>query len=350
MWRMDYVIGVDVHKRTHTLVIVNALGLQLGTKTIQATPGGHQSALNWVRLNYPSSRLWAVEDVRGLSGRLEADLLDAGETVARVHPRLTARQRASARTVGKSDPIDALAVARVALREPDLPTARHDDYSRQLKLLTDRRDDLVAFQTATINRLLGRLHEIDPECAPKSRSLCYENHRKLVEKQLDTHTGVLADIARQELQEVAFYAQAARDLKRRITSDVATNAPNLMALYGCGPLTAAKIIGETADISRFATEAKYARYAGVAPVDNWSGESIGMVRSRRTGNRQLNRALFTIALTQIKSGGRGEPYYRRRIAAGDSHRRALRSLKRHICRCVYRCLVADAETRARTTA
>ena len=82
-------------------------------------------------------------------------------------PKLMAQTRASARTRGKSDPIDALAVARAVLREPDLPVASHDEVSRELKLLVDRREDLVGQRTSTINRLLWRVHELDPERAPQ---------------------------------------------------------------------------------------------------------------------------------------------------------------------------------------
>ena len=106
--------------------------------------------------------MWAIEDCRHLSTRLERDLLAAGQQVVRVPPKLMAQTRASARTRGKSDPIDALAVARAALREPDLPVAAHDEVSRELKLLVDRREDLVAERTRTINRLRWHLHELDP--------------------------------------------------------------------------------------------------------------------------------------------------------------------------------------------
>jgi len=97
---------------------------------------------------------WAVEDCRHLSARLERDLLGSGARVVRVPPKMMALARASARTRGKSDPIDALAVARAYLREPSLPVACHDEVSRELKVLVDRRETLVAQRTATINKLV----------------------------------------------------------------------------------------------------------------------------------------------------------------------------------------------------
>ena len=128
--------------------------------------------------------VWAIEDCRHLSARLERDLLTAGQSVVRVPPKMMAEQRRIARTRGKSDPIDAAAVARAALREPDLPVASHDEGSRELKLLVDRRDDLVKHRTATINRLLWRVHELDPSWAPKARSLDLAKHQQILSDRL----------------------------------------------------------------------------------------------------------------------------------------------------------------------
>ncbi|GFG82370.1 hypothetical protein MPRG_56460 [Mycobacterium paragordonae] len=156
------VVGADVHKRTHTFVAVNEAGRKLGEKTVMAITAGHAEAVMWAREHFGADVVWAIEDCRHLSARLERDLFALGQKVVRVPPKLMAQTRASARTRGKSDPIDALAVARGFLRESDLPVASHDEVSRELKLLVDRREDLVAQRTATINRLLWRVHELDP--------------------------------------------------------------------------------------------------------------------------------------------------------------------------------------------
>ncbi|WP_156748665.1 transposase, partial [Mycobacterium sp. E3198] len=172
------VVGADVHKRSHTFVAVDEVGRKLGEKTVKAITAGHGEAVMWARERFGADVVWAIEDCRHLSARLERDLLTAGQQVVRVPPKLMAQVRASARTRGKSDPIDALAVARAFLREPDLPVASHDEVSRELKLLVDRREVLVAQRTATINRLLWRVHELDPERAPKARSLDSAKHRR----------------------------------------------------------------------------------------------------------------------------------------------------------------------------
>ncbi len=126
--------------------------------------------LSWAE-QFGANRLWAVEDCRHLSRRLERDLLGAGERIVRVSPKLMAHARDSARSYGKSDPIDALAAARTALREPDLPIACLDGPTREVRLLADHREDLVAEHTSVINRLRWRLHELDPCWQPPARSL-----------------------------------------------------------------------------------------------------------------------------------------------------------------------------------
>ena len=152
------VVGADVHKRTHTFVAVDEVGRKLGEKVVVATSAGHGEAVMWARERFGVEVVWAIEDCRHLSTRLERDLLTADQKVVRVPAKLMAQVRASARTRGKSDPIDALAVARAFLREPDLPVAAHDEVSGELKLLVDRREVLVARRTAMINRLaLARL-------------------------------------------------------------------------------------------------------------------------------------------------------------------------------------------------
>jgi transposase len=146
------VVGADVHKRTHTFAAVDEVGRKLSEKVVAATSAGHAVAVMWARARFGTGLIWGIEDCRHLSARLERDLLTAGQQVVRVPPKLMAQTRASARTRGKSDPIDALAVARAVLREPGLPVACHDALSRELKLLVVRREVLVAQRTATINR------------------------------------------------------------------------------------------------------------------------------------------------------------------------------------------------------
>ncbi len=339
------VVGADVHKRTHTLVAVNDAGRKLGEKTVTALTVGHAEAVMWAREQFGVDVVWAIEDCRHLSTRLERDLFALGQKVVRVPPKLMAQTRASARTRGKSDPIDALAVARGFLREPDLPVASHDETSRELKLLVDRREVLVAQRTATINRLLWRVHELDPEHAPKPRSLDLPKHRGILSDWLNTQDGIVAELARDELADITRLTAAIKALATRIGDRVRQVAPVLLAMPGCGELTAAKLVGETAGVTRFKSEAAFARHAGVAPVPVWSGNTRGRVRLTRSGNRQLNAALHRIAVTQIRLDGRGQTYYRHRLAHGDTTTEALRCLKRRLARVVFGHLHTDHNNR-----
>ncbi|MFG1818658.1 IS110 family transposase [Kribbella sp. NPDC049174] len=342
------VVGADVHKRTHTFVAVDEVGRELGTKTFDAITPGHQAAVRWARERFGADLVWAIEDCRHLSTRLERDLLTAGQSVVRVPPKMMAEQRRIARTRGKSDPIDAAAVARAALREPGLPVATHDETSRELKLLVDRRDDLVKRRTATINQLLWRVHELDPAWAPKARSLDLAKHQQILADRLAEEPGIVAELAREELADVVEYTAKINAYAKRIGTLVGTVAPTLLAMAGVGALTAAKIVGEAAGVSRFKSEAAFARHAGIAPIPVWSGNTKGRVRLTRSGNRQLNAAIHRIAVTQIRLHGLGKSYYEKKKAEGMSTPEALRCLKRRLARIVFNHLTTDQPT-ARTT-
>lgn len=329
------VVGTDVHKRTHTFVAVDQAGRELGHKTFDADSTGHRKAVAWARERFGTELVWAIEDCRHLSARLERDLLTAGQSVVRVPPKMMAEQRRIARTRGKSDPIDAAAVARAALREPDLPVASHDEQSRELKLLVDRRDDLVKHRTATINRLLWRVHELDPSWAPTSRALDLSKHQQILAAHLDGVVGIVAELAREELADVVDLTTRINQLERRIAGLVEQAAPTLLAMPGVGALTAAKLVGEAAGVTRFKSEAAFARHAGIAPIPVWSGNTKGRVRLTRSGNRQLNAAIHRIAITQIRLDGLGTTYYEKKKAAGMSTPEALRCLKRRLARIVF---------------
>jgi transposase len=272
---------------------------------------------------------------------LERDLLTSGESVVRVPPKMMAEQRRVARTRGKSDPIDALAVARAAQREPDLPVASHDETSRELKLLVDRRDDLVKHRTATINRLLWHVHELDPGLAPPKASLDRAVRQQALTDALAGLSGIVAELAREELADVIELTARINQLQRRIAGLVEHAAPTLLAMPGVGVLTAAKLVGETAGVTRFKSEAAFARHAGIAPIPVWSGNTAGRVRLTRSGNRQLNAAIHRIAVTQIRLDGLGKTYYEKKKAEGMSTPEALRCLKRRLARIVFNHLTTD---------
>lgn len=340
-------LGVDAHKHTHTVVAVDDLGRQLGCRTTTATTSGdHLDLVRWAE-QFGPDRTWAVEDCRHLSRRLETDMLAAGERIVRVPPKLMAHARDSARTYGKSDPIDALAVARAALRHDDLPTAQLDGPSRELRLLVDHREDLVAERTRCINRLRWHLHELDPGWDPPARSLGRLKHLDIVAERLATIDGVVARLAREIVADVRSLTLRERALEREISDLVARLAPTLLAVTGVGSLTAAKIVAETADIRRFRSKDAFARHNGTAPLPVWSGNRERH-RLSRTGNRQLNAAIHRIAITQMRCHPDAIAYLERRRALGNTNTEALRALKRRLSDVVYRALLADAQPAAAT--
>jgi transposase len=147
------------------------------------------------------------------------------------------------------------------------------------------------------------------------------------------------------LADITRLTEVIDELAKRIGERVRAVAPALLAMPGCGELTAAKLVGETAGVTRFKSEAAYARHAGVAPVPVWSGNTAGRVRLTRSGNRQLNAGLHRIAVTQIRLDGLGQTYYRKRLANGDSTPEALRCLKRRLARVVFHHLHTDHQNR-----
>lgn len=336
------ILGVDAHKRTHTVVAVDDAGRRLGVRTTTSTTtAAHLELVRWAE-RFGVERRWAVEDCRHLSRRLEADLVAAGEAIVRVPPKLMAHARDAARTYGKSDPIDALAVARAALREPGLPVAQLDGPARELRLLVDHREDLVAERTRCINRLRWHLHELDPTWDPPPQSLDRYKTLDAVAARLAGLDGLVARIARDLSGRIRDLTVAERALEREITALATAAAPTLVSLVGVGPLTAAKVVGEVAGVARFRSKDAFARHNGSAPLPVWSGNRQRH-RLSRTGNRQLNAALHRIALTQARCHPQARDYLERRRARGDTPAEARRALKRRLSDIVYRALLADAE-------
>ncbi len=330
-------IGGDSHKRTHIFVAVDEVGRKVAETTVTATTDGHLEALSWAA-KWPS-RTWALEDCRHLTRRLENDLLRVGEAVLRVPPRLMAGERRSAREVGKSDPIDAMSVARAALREPELPVARLDGEARQVKLLVDHRDDLVAERTRMQSRLRWHLHELMPEHIITRSALKRTVVLDDLGRRLSAVGGPVARIAAELVGRIRELTRRANELEREITLIVRRLAPSLLELPGCGVLSAAKIVAETAGVDRFRSNAAYARWNGTAPIPVWTGSE--RFRLSRGGNRQVNAAVHRIAITQWRGIGPGREYMLRRIERGDTKTSAIRALRRHLSDEVFRRLRLD---------
>ena len=339
------VIGADPHKREHSAAaICRATGELRSSEAVAATPTGHAALLDWA-CALDGERVWALEDCRHVSGALERFLLARGERVVRVAARLMGESRRAQRSAGKSDAIDALAVARAALRQgPDtLPAATVDEAALEIKLLLDHRDDLVAERTRIQNRLRWHLHELWPALAIPLAGLDREKWLVPIARRLARQEqGARVRVCRDELRRVRELTRAAAALERELCRLVQDKAPALLGLAGCGALSAARIIAELGDVHRFSCDAKLARLAGVAPIPASSG-ARQRHRLDRGGNRKLNCAIHRIALTQGRVHGPARDYLARKQAEGKTRREALRCLKRQLVRRIWQ-LVRAAST------
>jgi len=336
------VVGIDPHKQSHTAVAISAVtGEIVGERTVSARDAGHMRLVGWL-VGMQVTRV-GIEDVRHVSGRLERALIESGLVVVRVPPGLTGQARRTGRTRGKSDSIDATAVARATLAHPELPVACLAGPELDLHLLVSHREDLVAERTRIQQRLRWHLHALDPEIQVPAGSLGRGDWLARIDERLQAMHGTRARIAAELVQDCAQLDRRINDLERQITQMTKAQAPQLLEISGCGALSAAKIIAEVAGIQRFADPAKLARYAGVAPVPVSSG-AYQRHRLDRAGNRQLNCALHRIAITQARIHPPAREYLTRRVAEGKTNREARRCLKRHLINVIFRALTGQSQT------
>lgn len=338
-------IGIDPHKQTHTAVAASEIGQQLAEITISADEPGQQQLLAWAH-GLGTEIRFALEDCRHVNGRLERFLVASGEPVLRVGPRLMAGARKSARTRGKSDAIDALAIARSALREDaNLHLASHDEGARALKLLVDHRDALVVERTALASRLRWHLHDIEAGLEPPARSLDQASVRRSLTQRLARYEQtVQVRIARDLLARIGDLTRRERQLASEIGDRAKSYCPALLEVPGIASLTAGKLIGEIAGANRFASDAQLAHFSGCAPIPASSGKTQRF-RFDRHGNRQLNAAFYRIALTQARVHPGARAYLAKKRKEGKSTTEALRCLKRLLVRVVWRTLRSAGEPR-----
>lgn len=329
-----HVVGIDTHKATLAACVIDDVGQVLDERTFANDPAGFSALLGWLGEVGDISRI-GLEGSAGYGAAAARFLVAAGQPAVEVPPQLSHRERIRTRRAGKSDPGDALAIARVTLREAELPPVRLADASRELKLLVEARDDLAAEATRVRNRLHADLVVIAPGYGAVAVNLVAEKYRRAVGRLLRRMPGVQAELARGRLARLGTLAIELRDLDRRIEGLVADHP--LRQLWGAGPLVTAKLIGEIGDIARFRSADAFAMIAGVAPIPASSGQTSRM-RLNRGGNRQINRALHGIVLAQVRTYQPAKDFVARKRAEGKSWREALRALKRHLARIVFRIL------------
>jgi len=357
------VVGVDVHKFSHTAVAMDPWGQEKGR--LEFTNDRLAEYAEWLQsFGKKEDILVALEDVNCYGVHLVSALTKEGFAIRYVPAILTERERKQSTKRHKSDVVDATRVGKVMLTkyEQTLPAKESIAGEKELAtahalelMLTERRD-LVKGQTILKNQLHALLHqhygdhygdEFRKPFHPSSVGQYVERlTAELTMTELSTEKSIMAATIIRRLTRLTLLTEQIKEITKKMTA-VAKDSLDVLALsahiHGCGMVTAATIMAEVATIKRFATEDKFAMYAGVAPTEHSSG-SRNRLHTNPFGNRQLNRALHTIALGQIACKGdkQGKEYYAKKLKEGKTKLWALRCLKRQVANNVFRILKTSA--------
>jgi len=328
--------------------VLDEHGQLLDQQRIPATLEGYQALRAWAEC-WPQ-RCWAVEGAHGVGRGLAQQLVADGERVVDVPAKLAARVRVLSVGHGrKTDPDDAVSVAVAAQGAPGLRRVGVEDHGVVLRLLTNRREDLVRVRTQTINRLHRLLVDLVP--AGAGRNLTPDSAEVLLAQVAPSGAPAMTrwQLAGDLIADVRDLDRRIATVQARITAAVTQSKTSLVELFGVGPVLAAKLLGEVGDVRRFPTKHHFAAHTGTAPLEASSGQVVRH-RLSRAGDRKLNHALYLMAIVQIRHPTAGQAYYRRKRAEGKSAKEALRCLKRRLSDAVYRCLLADQHDQRRPAA
>jgi transposase len=339
---VEVAIGVDSHKSSLAAAAVDLLGRVLAAQEFPNSAEGHEAFLAWARGCSPQRRI-GIECSLSYGAALSRHLLEQGEDVREVPTSLSARQRRRRRSQGKSDPVDAVAIARVVAAEEVLPTAGRQALLSDLRLLVDYRDQLVRARTQEGNRAHADLVVIRPGYGTKVPNLRAKKYMSQARALLRRDRSVRAELLRRRLSELCRLDRQVAEMDRRIGVAVEATGTTLTEIPGVGPFIAAKILGEVGDPSRIRSKAAFAVLSGTAPLPASSGKTQRH-RLNRSGNRQLNWALHYIALVQCRISPEAQTYMARQREAGKSYKEAIRCLKRQLSNVVYRHLLANVST------
>jgi transposase len=337
---MDMAVGVDTHKATLEAVALDGTGRALEGRRFVNDPSGHAELRRWLG-SLGGRRVVGIECSGNYGAALARALLSAGEDVREVPGNLS-HAETKLRAKGKSDPTDAQAIARITLREPALPPVKgtaHED----LRLLSDRRDQLVGARTAELNRIQASLVILAPGYQGSLGKLKHAKNLTKVLRMVQKDRSVRADLIRQSVTEVRRLTQAIAGFEGQIEDRLKASGTTLHHAPGIGCLLAARILGEVGDPAELRSAPGFARISGVAPIPASSGNT-NRHRFDRRGNRQLNRAIYTIAVVRCRIDPATKAYVARKRAEGKTGREALRSLKRHIANELFRHMKSDCST------
>ncbi|MFD2841832.1 IS110 family transposase [Populibacterium corticicola] len=347
-----FVIGVDTHAKTHTYAIIDTTTAQLvGCQTFPTTAPGIARALAWVKRgtsNAPTA-LWAIECAATYGAQLAHTVTQAGYEVAEAPRTTTPSQRGT----GKSDPLDAhaIAVATLAISHDKLRRPRADDGVRHaLRVLIAARDHITQQKTMNTNALTALLRVND--LGIDARKPLTGTHISEVSRWRSRDEPLALAVARDEAvrlarQILAFKETLASNHKRMQELITYSPAAPLLDQPGIGPYTAAIIIAAWSHPGRVRSEAAFAALAGTSPIPASSGNTIRH-RLNRGGDRRLNHALHIIAISRMKNHSDTKTYIEKRLAQGRTNREIRRCLKRYIARDLYRTLNTLHHTPATT--
>ncbi|KRB77651.1 transposase [Nocardioides sp. Root190] len=334
---IDIVIGVDTHVATHSAALIDArTGGVLEEITIEATAEGYAELVEFADA-HAVLRMWAIEGTSSHGAGLARHLLEGEEVVI----ELDRPERAKRRNGAKSDPLDAIRAAREALARPRLGTPRTGPERQALSvLLAARRSAVQAAGDA--QRQLFSLVMTAPEAIRARfrdangtglvKIAAALRRRATADLETTTTITVLRTLARR----IQTLTAEATSHEKAIANIVRGWRPDLLEQRGVGPITAAVVLCAWSHPGRIHSEAAFAMLAGVAPIAANSGQTTTRYRLNRYGDRQLNRALHTIALSRIRYEDRSRAYIERRTTQGKTIREARRCLKRYIARDLYR--------------
>jgi transposase len=345
MLMVAVMIGVDPHKGSHTAVVIGSAEEPLGELRVRASETQADKLVAWA-VAWPE-RTWAVEGARGLGRLLAQQLVAAGERVLDVQPKLASRVRLlQAGDTNKNDPNDALSVAVAALRSRTEREVTADDYPAVLKVWSKRHRDLARAR----NQVACRLHAVLCDLVPGglSKEISAAQAARILEQATPSGAIALAraELAAEFLADLRRLDAQLRQTNKKLAAAVRASGTTLTQVFGVGPVITGTVIGDVADVSRFASRDHFAAYNGTAPVEVSSGNRK-VYRLSLRGNRRINHAIHMAAITQIRHRhSDGRAYYDKKLAEGKTHKEALRCLKRQISDAIFARLQADARKAA----
>ncbi len=334
------IIGVDPHKLSATIEVVDHHERKLGDGRFATDRAGYAAMLAYVKV-WPG-RVWAVEGANGAGRSLAQRLLEAGEVVVDVPAKLAARVRLfDTGHNRKTDAHDAHSIAAVAVRTKTLRVLQVDGELQALRLLVDRRDALSRRRVQCVNRLQALLAELLPGQGKKDITAAQAKALLATVRPRDV-AGRTCRIAAEELAELVAVDAKIKKSSAELKALVLARGSHLMDLHGVGPVVAARVLADVGDIARFADRNRFASWTGTAPLDASSGQNDRQ-RLSRAGNRRVNHVIHIAAVTQLRLDTEGRAYYRRKRAEGKKPLEARRCLNRRISDTLYRQLLADAQ-------